>query len=250
MVPVDPALQAYANGAFTAMEAPMYATNSDGIVSSIEQQAEGDVSMSGIDFTQHNGQAQGTSVESLTPGPPPHNHTQGNGYQPPDVQTNGYPEPEIHHAQANGYQDSTPIHIQTNGYDSKAPHEHNAVRHPSSPVSPGTSTFNQYMTTSPTMSHANNHYAFTTNSDFPPPPTTPARNQKTPSRHPASKTPNSGSRQSDSKDGIKLESGLGMSMMTGGMDMLIDPSLDQASRDLIKQLELEDRGLRDRRRQS
>jgi len=98
--------------------------------------------------------------------------------------------------------------------------------------------------------HNNSHYNFTTNSDFPPPTTPTAHpSQKTPSRARASKTP-----KSTSKDGIKLEAGLGgMNMMTGmgmGMDinMMIDPSLDQASMDLIRQLQQEDLGLR--RRQS
>lgn len=47
LVPVDPALQAYATGAYPAMDAtPSYETNGNGILSSIEQQSEGDMQMS------------------------------------------------------------------------------------------------------------------------------------------------------------------------------------------------------------
>jgi F-box/leucine-rich repeat protein 10/11 len=275
LVPVDPALQAYANSAFSAMEmAPSYATNGDGIMSSIEQQVEGDISMDGMDFSQHNSQAH----QSLTPGPPPHNdtiHVQRIGYPTSDtihVQSNGYPAPSTMHAQPNGFPASDTVHVQPNGFSS------NAVRRPSSPVSPrhmsavspGTNTFDQYMA-SPTLNHNghshslnhNNHYDFTADSDFPPPPATPTTNTRppnsssgiashTPSRARASKTPKStsGARRRDSKDGIKLEAGLGMGMNMGlmGMEMMIDPSLDQASIDLIKQLQQEELGLR--RRQS
>jgi F-box/leucine-rich repeat protein 10/11 len=269
IVPVDPALQAYANGAFSAMDmTPSYPTNGDEILSSIEQQAEGD--MDGIEFAQHNGQPQGPSMEPLTPGPPPHNQTiqaQSNGYPDNDtihVQPNGFQARHTIHAQRNGFAASDTIHVQPNGYSSKSVHEHNAVRHPSSPVSPrnmsavspGTHNYNPYMV-SPTMNH-NNHYNFTADSDFPPPPITPSANvraphssgrkaSQTPSRARASKTPKStpNGRRRDSKDGIKLEAGLGVGI-NSMMDLMIDPNLDQASKDLIKQLQQEDLGLRRR----
>jgi F-box/leucine-rich repeat protein 10/11 len=261
LVPVDPALQAYASGAYSAMDmTPSYETNGEGILSSIEQQAEGDASMDGADFETQNGGVHGPSVEALTPGPPPHNDT---------VQ-----------ARTNGYAVSDSIHIKANGFASHPSHN-NAVRRPSSPVSPrqmsavspGTNNYNTYMT-SPTMNQYNN---FTTDSDFPPPPVTPAANShrasrppnssshkasQTPSRRRASKTPKStpSGRRHDSRgrDGIKLEAGFGMNGMNMGMGInmnmnmmamdMIDPSLDQASIDLIKQLQAEDLGLRRRSR--
>lgn len=270
VVPVDPALQAYANGAFSAMEmTPSYATNGDGIVSSIEQQSEDDM-MDGSGFAQHNSQP---SVEPLTPGPPPHNdtmHARGNGYPASltvHVQPNGYPASDTIHVQPNGFAAPDTIHVQPNSYPSKSAHEHNAVRQPSSPMSPrhmppvssGTSNYDPYMVSPTTMNHNNTHYNFTANSDFPPPPITPTANARgptssgrkssqTPSRARASKTPKStpgSNRRRDSKDGIKLESGLGMGI-NGIMDMMIDPSLDQASIDLIKQLQQEELGLRRR----
>jgi F-box/leucine-rich repeat protein 10/11 len=223
-------------------------------MSSIEQQAEGDMQMNDMEFATHNGGLHGPSVEPLTPGPPPHNDTV--------------------HAHTNGYS-ATDIHVKTNGFASQSSH-HNAVRRPSSPISPrqisaispGMNNFNTYMT-SPTMNHNNHDYNFTTDSDFPPPPATPATNpygssrppnssgQKpshTPSRNRASKTPKStpGSRRHDKGDDIKLEAGLGMGNVGMGMNMLgmdmIDPSLDQASIELIKQLQQEDLGLRRRSR--
>jgi F-box/leucine-rich repeat protein 10/11 len=254
LVPVDPALQAYANGAYSAMDmTPSYVTNGDGIMSSIEQQAEGDMPMDGVNFAPQNGGLHGPSVESLTPGPPPHNDTI-------HVQTNGFPVSDTTHVKSNGFASQTSLN--------------NAVRRPSSPVSPrhmsamspGTNNYNTYMV-SPTMHH-HNDYNFTTDSDFPPPPVTPAANPRrssrppnssgrkttqTPSRSHASKTPKStpGGKRHDSRDGIKLEAGLGMgmgmSMMGIDMDM-IDPSLDQASLDLIKQLQAEELGLRRRSR--
>ena len=267
-VPVDPALQAYANGAFSAMNTtPSYPTNGDGILSSIEQQAEGDIAMDGIDFAQQNGQP---SMEPLTPGPPPHNDTaqaQSNGYAASNTmhaQPNGYPASDTIHVRPNSVAASDTIHVQPNGFNHKSSHEHNAVRHPSSPVSPrqmsavspGTHTYNQYMV-SPTMNH-NNHYNFTADSDFPPPPVTPTGNARAPhssgrkaSQTPSRKTPKStpNGRRRDSRDGVKLEAGPGMGMgigMNNLMDMMIDPSLDQASIDLIKQLQAEELGLRRR----
>jgi F-box/leucine-rich repeat protein 10/11 len=241
LVPVDPALQAYANNAYSAMDmTPSYATNGDGIMSSIEQQAEGSMRMDDVQYANENSEVQGPSVERLTPGPPPHNDTA--------------------HAQTNGYSN---LHVNTNGF---APHSHNnAVRRPSSPVSPGhispgMNNYNTYMT-SPTMHH-NHDYNFTTDTDFPPPPTTPARAPHKTHTPRASKTPKSTPsrrRRHDSSGAIKLEAGLGVpmgmngmnGMMSGvgamGMDM-IDPSLDQASIDLIKQLQQEDLGLRRRSR--
>jgi F-box/leucine-rich repeat protein 10/11 len=254
LVPVDPALQAYASGAYATMDmTPSYETNGEGILSSIEQQVEGDTSMDGVEYEAQNGALHGPNVEAITPGPPPHNDT---------VQANGHPA-------------SNTAHIKANGFASHPSHN-NAVRRPSSPVSPrqmsaispGTDNYNTYMS-SPTMTQYNN---FTTDSDFPPPPVTPATNlhrasrppnssshkaSQTPSRHRGSKTPKStpSGRRHDSRDNIKLEAGLGMGMSIGmgmGMNMMaidmIDPSLDQASIDLIKQLQAEDLGLRRRSR--
>jgi F-box/leucine-rich repeat protein 10/11 len=256
LVPVDPALQAYASGAYATMDmTPSYETNGEGILSSIEQQLEGDTSMDGVEYESQNGAIHGPSVEAITPGPPPHNDT---------VQT-----------QTNGHPASDNVHVKANGFASHHSHN-NAVRRPSSPVSPrqmsaispGTNNYNTYMS-SPTTTQYNN---FTTDSDFPPPPVTPAANphrasrlpnssshkaSQTPSRHRGSKTPKStpSGRRHDSRDNIKLEAGLGMGMsMSMGMGMnmmamdMIDPSLDQASIDLIKQLQAEDLGLRRRSR--
>jgi F-box/leucine-rich repeat protein 10/11 len=234
LVPVDPALQAYANGAYSAMEmAPSYASNGNGIMSSIEQQAEGD--MHGSEYATQNGGLHGPSMEPLTPGPPPHNDTA--------------------HAQSNGYTAPDPLHVKTNGFAHQSSHN-NAVRRPSSPVSPrqmsaispGMYNHNAYMT-SPSMNHNhNNHdYNFTTDSDFPPPPTTPAAKTHAPANKTprASKTPKS-TPSNRHTEGIKLEAGIGVGMM---MDVdMIDPSLDQASIDLIKQLQQEDLGLRRRSR--
>jgi F-box/leucine-rich repeat protein 10/11 len=260
-VPVDPALQAYANGAYSAMDMNhSYVTNGNGILSSVEQQMEGDIAMDGIEFATQNGGLHGPSVEPLTPGPPPHNDTVHG-------QTNGYPAADVIHAKANGFESQSSLN--------------NAVRRPSSPVSPrnmsavspGTENYNTYMT-SPIMNNHNSYNNFTTDSDFPPPPATPAANvhrtsrppnssgrktTQTPSRRRASKTPKStpGGRRHDSGEGIKLEAGLGMGMnMSMGMNMnmsllgmdMIDPSLDQASIDLIKQLQQEELGLRRRSR--
>jgi F-box/leucine-rich repeat protein 10/11 len=263
LVPVDPALQAYASGAYSAMDmTPSYGTNGEGILSSIEQQAEGDAAMDSAEFETQNGGVHGPSVEALTPGPPPHNDTV-------QAQTNGF-------ARMNGFQASDSIHAKTNGFGS----HNNAVRRPSSPVSPrqmsavspSTNNYNTHVT-SPATNQYNN---FTTDSDFPPP-ITPAANShrasrppnssshkasQTPSRRRASKTPKStpsGKRHdSRGRDGIKLEAGFGMGGMNMGMGMnmnmnmmamdMIDPSLDQASIDLIKQLQAEDLGLRRRSR--
>lgn len=254
LVPVDPALQAFGNGAYPAMDTTgMYLTNGDGIISSIEDQIEGDIPMDGIEFTTHNGAGHGPSIEPLTPGPPPHNDTIN--------------------AQINGHHTQESLHDKINGFELHASQDH-AVRPPLSPVSPrqtsaispGADPYNFI------SSSANDAYNFTADTDFPPPPVTPANPHRpscppnssgqkanyTPSRQRASKTPKStpGTRRHDSsRDGIKLEAGLGMGMsgMTNGMHGLlsmdvIDPSLDQASIDLIKQLQQEELGLRRRSR--
>jgi F-box/leucine-rich repeat protein 10/11 len=249
LVPVDPALQAFADGAYSALDTtPSYAQNGEDIVSSIEQQAEGDIPMNGLTYGPQNGDSH-PSVEALTPGPPPRNDTM-------HVQAKG-------NGNSNGHPASDTTHIKANGFASQ-PSLNNAVRHPSSPVSPrrmsvtspGTRTYNTYMT-SPTMHH-NIDYNFTTDTDFPPPPATPAANPHRTSRRPNSsgrKTNQTPSRTKTSKstpcarrqDGIKLEAGLGLGMSMMGIDMdMIDPNLDQASQDLIKQLQAEERGLRRR----
>jgi F-box/leucine-rich repeat protein 10/11 len=233
--------------------APTYATNGDSIISSIEQQAEGDMPVDDLNFSGPNRGAHGPSIEPLTPGPPgppPHNDTI--------------------HVEKNGYPVSDTIHVQINGFASRQPPQSNAVRHPSSPVSPrqmstmspGAQNYDAYMT-SPSVNNHNNYNHFTTNSDFPPPLTPTAHPQpssrsyakpnQTPSRSRSSRTPKStpNGRRRDSKDSIKLEAGFGAGMGMG-MDMLdldmIDPSLDQASIELIKQLQKEEHGLRRRSR--
>jgi F-box/leucine-rich repeat protein 10/11 len=236
LVPVDPALQAYANGDYAMDMTHSYHTNGDTVMSSVEYQPTDPMLMDGIELTGPNGEPHGPSIEPLTPGPPPHNDT---------------------------------VHVHTNGFASKpAPEhhvEHHAVRHPSSPISPrhvsavspmNNNNYNPYMTSPAT----NNYNNFTQNSDFPPPPITPSykkqslgrKSSHTPSRGGRnSKTPKSTPSRRQDSGGIKLEHG--MSMGTGmGMNMgmlgMIDPNLDQASFDLIKQLQQEDLGLRRRSR--
>lgn len=110
---------------------------------------------------------------------------------------------------------------------------------------------------SPTSPTTHNHNMFTTGSDFIPPvtPTAPHRTAPSSSHKSGqrnSRTPRSASdgRRRDSKDSIKLEQGLTMAMTLGmGINLdFIDPNLDQASRDLIKQLQAEEHGLRRRSR--
>ncbi|KAF2845425.1 hypothetical protein T440DRAFT_276995 [Plenodomus tracheiphilus IPT5] len=235
LVPVDPALQAYANGDYNGdytHMGPAYPPNGDTIMSSVEYQANEGMVMEGVELTGHGSELQVSSTERLTPGL---SVTSNKG------------------------------RIYENGHSSKGPNEHHEVRHPSSPISPrGVSAaprtannYPPYLTSPP----RNNYNHFTTNSDFPPPPTTPVANSSRSVRGPtssaqkarhtpcrsgrASKTPKStpGGRRTDSKDGIKLEYG-----MTVGMTGMIDPNLDQASINLIKQLQQEDLGLRRRSR--
>ncbi|KAI8939044.1 hypothetical protein NX059_004882 [Plenodomus lindquistii] len=237
LVPVDPALQAYANGDYNGDYAHMgsaYPPNGDTVMSSVEYQANEDMLMDGIELTCHNSEPQGPSIEPLTPGP----------------------SAAVHDTQ-----------LHPNGHSTKAPTERHEVRHPSSPISPThmaaasppADHYPSYLT-SPAVNNYNN---FTTNSDFPPPPITPGPNSSrsirvpnssgqkprhTPSRGArGSKTPKStpGGRRTDSKDGIKIEYGLAVGGMLPGT---IDPNLDQASIDLIKQLQQEDLGLRRRSR--
>jgi F-box/leucine-rich repeat protein 10/11 len=247
LVPVDPALQAYANGDYAMDMTNSYHTNGDSIMSSVEYQPHDPMLIDGMELTNQNGEPHNPSIERLTPGPPPHNDT---------------------------------AHAHTNGFMPKHSTEHHAVRHPSSPVSPRhvsagspmtTNTYNPYMTSPAT----NNYNHFTTNSDFPPPPITPIANSHKPRGAPSSgrkssHTPSKGGRGSKTpkstpgrrrdSGGIKLEHGMSMgtgmsvNMMGMGMGMgmglglnnVIDPNLDQASFDLIKQLQQEDLGLRRR----
>jgi len=248
LVPVDPALQAYTNGDYNNMDmVNSYQGNGDSVMSSVEYPPTDPMLMEGIEHTGHNGAAHCPSVEPITPGPPSHNDT------------------------ANAH---------TNGFTSKPAVENHAVRHPSSPVSPGhisavtptaaatTTTYNNggpYITSPAT----NNYNSFTTNSDFPPPPITPTLSsykaraqQHSSSARKASHTPSRGGRNSKTpkstpggrrpeSNGIKLEHGMSMGTGVGmhmGMLGMIDPNLDQASFDLIKQLQQEDLGLRRRSR--
>ena len=236
LVPVDPALQGYANNNYTRMDMNQaFPVHDDSIMSSVEYAANDALLMEGIEMAGPNGEIHGPSMEPLTPGPPPHN-------------------------------DTTNVH--TNGFVSKRPSTNHAVRHPSSPVSP-----RHVPTLSPMASHytphldspvSKNYNNFTTNSDFPPPPVTPTANSSRSMRGPNSsgskvsqhasrgsrnsKTPRStpSGRRGNSKDGIKLEYGLSSGAI--GLPIMIDPNLDQASIDLIKQLQQEDLGLRRRSR--
>jgi F-box/leucine-rich repeat protein 10/11 len=227
LVPVDPALQAYGNGDYTAMDMTnSYQTNGDTVISSVEYQPTDPMIMDGMDPNLQNGEPHGPSVEPLTPGPPPHNDT------------------DTH----------------TNGYMAKPSVDHNAVRHPSSPVSPrhvsAASPYHPYLTSPATTTYNN----FTTASDFPPPITPTTRHmRKTPSKSRGSKTPKSSGKRRDSKESIKLENGISMNTGLGmggvgvsglnvSMFSMIDPNLDQASLELIKQLQQEDLGLRRRSR--
>ncbi|KAF9696810.1 hypothetical protein EKO04_005423 [Ascochyta lentis] len=226
LMPIDPALQGYANSDYSSANmAPSYPPLGDVIMSSIEQQHGHPQSMDGVEYAESNGQQQGPSIEPLTPGPPSY-HNHGN------------------------HEDTQ--HTETNGYMSYPPAQHDAVRPVSSPVSP-----RHVQSMSPTSPTTHNHNMFTTNSDFPPPVTpithhrtATSSNHKSGQRH--SRTPKStpGGRRRDSKDGIKLEQGLTMAMTLGmGINLdFIDPNLDQASRDLIKQLQAEEHGLRRRSR--
>ncbi|CBY01870.1 similar to JmjC domain-containing histone demethylation protein 1 [Plenodomus lingam JN3] len=235
LVPVDPALHAYTNGVYngdyTHMSAA-YPSNGDSVMSSVEYQADEGMLMDGIELHGHNSEPHGPSIEPLTPGPL---------------------------AAASKGQ------IQSHAHSPKALIRSQELRHPSSSISPrhvtaASPTADPYQSylTSPAL---NNYNTFTTNSDFPPPPITPVANslrsvrypnssgpkpRRTPSRGGrGSKTPKStsGGRRTDSKDGIKFEYGLAV-----GMAGMIDPNLDQASINLIKQLQQEDLGLRRRSR--
>jgi F-box/leucine-rich repeat protein 10/11 len=224
LMPIDPALQGYAHEEYApAGMAPSYPPNGDMIVSSIEQQHGNHGQMDGVQYSEANGQQQGPSIEPLTPGPP--------AYHDPVQHTNG--------------------HHQMNGYMPYPPTQHEAVHRYSSPVSP-----QHVRAPSPTSPTTHNHNMFTTGSDFIPPVTPTAHHQTAPSSthksgQRGSRTPKTpGSRRRDSKDSVKLEQGLTMAMTLGmGINLdFIDPNLDQASRDLIKQLQAEEHGLRRRSR--
>lgn len=217
MMPIDPALQEYANGDYSpANMASSYPPMSNMIMSSIEQQQhDHSESMDAVEYSGMNGQHQGPSTD----------HDQ--------------------RRHQNG-------HHQVNGYMPYSSAQHDAVRPLSSPVSP-----RHIRAPSPTSPTTHDHNMFTTGSDFIPPltPTAPhlrassAHKSKSAQRH--SRTPKStpGHRRRDSKDSIKLEQGLTMAMTLGmGINLdFIDPNLDQASRELIKQLQAEEHGLRRRR---
>lgn len=232
LVPVDPALQAYTNGDYDSMDmANSYPVNDDTIMSSVECPPTDSALGRSREHAHSHNEAHGPSIEPLTPDPLPHNVT--------DV-----------------------THTSTNGYTGPHHAGNHAVRHPSSPVSPRhisvVSPYHPYLT-----SHSIGGYNnFTTDSDFPPPPITPtmSRPRKTPR---SSKTPKStaNGRRRDSKENIKLENGISMSTGMGVNELThmgngalfshssaIDPNLDQASIDLIKQLQQEDLGLRRRSR--
>lgn len=222
-MPIDPALQGYANDEYSSSNmARNYPPMSDMIMSSVEQHGNSEP-MDGVENSGINGQQQGPSIEPLTPGPPAY-HDRGQ------------------------HRNS---HRHMNGYMPYPPTQRDAVRPVSSPVSP-----RHVQATSPTSPTTHDHNMFTTGSDFIPPSTPTAHARPAPSSHKSSarpsRTPKStpSSRRRDSKDGIKLEQGLSMAMSLGmGLNLdFIDPNLDQASRDLIKQLQAEEHGLRRRSR--
>ncbi|KAF3010584.1 JmjC domain-containing histone demethylation protein 1 [Curvularia kusanoi] len=223
-MPIDPALQGYSHEEYPPRSmGTSYPPMNDMIISSIEQQHGIHTPMDGVQYTEADGQ-QGPSIEPLTPGPPT------------------YPESGQHQ---NG-------HHQVNGFMPYPPSQRDAVRPVSSPVSP-----RHMRTASPTSPTTHNHNMFTTGSDFIPPvtPTAPHGAGPSPSRKSGqrnSRTPKStsGGRRRDSKDSVKLEQGLTMAMTLGmGINLdFIDPNLDQASRELIKQLQAEEHGLRRRSR--
>ncbi|KAB2103842.1 JmjC domain-containing histone demethylation protein 1 [Alternaria gaisen] len=257
LAPVDPALQAYTNGDYNHVDMTnSYHTNGDTVMSSVEYQPIDPMLMDGMELTGHNGEVHGPSVEPLTPGPPPHNDTS-------QTHTNGYvskSRPENHAVR----HPSSPV----------SPRHVSAASPPINTNNSNHHTYSPYITSPAT----NNYNNFTTNSDFPPPPITPtlnssykARTQQSSGRKPShtpsragrnSKTPKStpSKRRDNGTGGIKLEHGISMGTgmgisvgMNGGMDMgnmlnMIDPNLDQASFDLIKQLQQEDLGLRRRSR--
>lgn len=230
-VPLDPALQGFANGTYPSADlAPSYEQNGDSIMTSIEYQNGSTVPMEGGDYVRQQTEPHGPSVEPLTPRPPSRSDT---------------------------------IHVHTNGLTSKTTCKQDSKRRPSSPISPKDASM-----TSPIEIKHNSHVTSTSNDDtnkahgnieVPPPPATPItstsrstrglhnhKSGNTPSRGGRNlKTPKStpGGRRRDSRDGIKTEHGVG-----GGILGMIDPNLDQASIDLIKQLQQEDLGLRRRSR--
>lgn len=240
LVPVDPALQAFSNSDYQSLGmATRYQANGDTVISSVEYPPTDPMLVDGIELNHRNCEPHGPSIEPLTPGPPPHNDTQ-------TLQNN------------------------TNGYLSKPLlADADLMRHFSTPVSPRHVSAPSPIDTcnvSPATTTDNN---LLTNNDIPPPPITPiattattttnsTRTRKTPR---SSKTPKStpGARRRDSKEHIKLENGISMSTGMGvnglgniaglfGNINAIDPNLDQASIDLIKQLQQEDLGLRRRSR--
>ncbi|KAH6644040.1 hypothetical protein C7974DRAFT_348667 [Boeremia exigua] len=221
-MPIDPALQGYSHDEYPSTSMPpSYSQTGDMIMSSIEQQRGSHEPMDGVQYPTTNG--QGPSVEPLTPGPLP--------YLEPRQQGNS--------------------RRRMNGYMPYPPAQHDAVRPISSPVSP-----RHVRAPSPT-SPTTIHNLFTTGSDFiaPVTPTAPQRTVPSSTHKSAqrsSRTPKTtpGGRRRDSKDSVKLEQGLSMAMTLGmGINLdFIDPNLDQASRDLIKQLQAEEHGLRRRSR--
>lgn len=230
LVPVDPSLHAYTNNDYQPMDiAPTYHHNGDSVLTSIEHQNGDSGPMVGIELIVRSHEPHGPSVEPLTPGPPPASETM-------QLQI----DPEL----------SLSMDEQPSSYQ-------HAVRRPSSPISPragpaisSTTPSHNSNATSPTTTAYNN---LTANSDYPPPPVTPTtislrpidgpsssnRKSHTPSRGGrASKTPKSAPR-----DSVKVEPPFDKALLGA-----IDPNLDQASIDLIKQLQQEDLGLRRRSR--
>lgn len=132
-MPIDPALQGYANDEYSSSNmARNYPPMSDMIMSSVEQHGNSEP-MDGVENSGINGQQQGPSIEPLTPGPPAY-HDRGQ------------------------HRNS---HRHMNGYMPYPPTQRDAVRPVSSPVSP-----RHVQATSPTSPTTHDHNMFTTGSDF------------------------------------------------------------------------------------
>lgn len=236
LVPVDPSLQAYTHGDYQPMDvAPSYQHNGDHIMTSVEHPADPATSMDGIDRSaRRNGEPHGPSVEPLTPGPPlSSDKMQG---------------------QPNGHRSGAFVSQPFNAFEANAQSSRQKSPRAMSAISPTTRASNIH----PTPPPAGLYHDLVEQNDYYQAPVTPTTNSfrsieghsssklksHTPSRGGrASKTPKShgsaGPRKLDMKDSVKLEH-----------DVLgpIDPNLDQASIDLIKQLQQEDLGLRRRSR--
>lgn len=241
-LPVDPTLQAYANhyhGNYATIEDSSFSANGNTVISSVEYQTNEDILIDGTEPTGYNREPQGAGRDLVTPSSPPHE------------------EQPVRHPSSS----SISRHLSATSPS--------RVASPTKPFYHTTTT--TVIPTTPTTPH------------HPPPPPHSAthfpssgkKQTHTPSStRRASKTPKSapgaGRRHANtSKDVLKMGRGRSSTATTattatptitknvealfGASTIPIDdqdPYLDQASRDLIKQLQQEDLGLRRRRRSS